>query len=76
MPKFTKQYDDQLQLLFIRNGQRARYYKKTAKYPRKLWNPEEDELVLNSELCDSDLSVVLRRSVESIQVRRSRLKNK
>lgn len=73
MPKFVKQYNDPLQLLLIRNGQRQRYYQKTAKYPKREWNPEEDEMVLNSSLKDTELSGILQRSVESIQVRRCRL---
>lgn len=74
MPKFTKQYDDPLQLLLIRNGQRKRYYQKTAKkYPKRAWNSKEDELILNSSLKDIELSEVLKRSVESIQVRRCKL---
>ncbi|MCR5146090.1 MAG: hypothetical protein K6B70_01905 [Clostridia bacterium] len=74
MPKFVKQYDDPIQLLMIRNGQRRRYYQQTAqKYPRRAWNSKEDELVLNSNLKDMELSEVLKRSVESIQVRRCKL---
>lgn len=76
MPKFVKQYDDPLQLLEIRNAQRQRNYHQTAKYPRKAWHPEEDELVLKSPLLDRELSDKLKRSVQSIQIRRCRLQNK
>lgn len=55
------------------NRQQARYYAKTAKYPRKEWGSEEDAAVLAHAVPDRVLSEILGRSMHSIQNRRCRL---
>lgn len=76
MPQFAKRCTNPAQLVKIRNGQRKRNYQQTAHYPRRKWNAEEDKMVLERSMPDRKLSAILRRSVESIQIRRSRLQNK
>ena len=44
-------------------------------YPHK-WTPEEDDLVLHSNLIDREISKLINHSVQAIQLRRSRLKKK
>lgn len=55
--------------------QNQRYYAKTSNlYPARAWNAEEDAMVLNHTMPDSELSEKLERSVRAIQHRRHRLK--
>jgi len=58
-----------------RNKQRKRYYKQfqNAKNSRKRWSPEDIDEVLFSHPCDRDLSHEIGRSVQAIQVKRSKL---
>lgn len=55
---------------------KRRYRERTGAcmYEPRSWSPEDDELVLHSELSDRDLGKLLRRSVGAIQHRRNRLK--
>ena len=73
MPNRKERYIDMLLYKETRNAQRKRYYNKTAKYGRRNWTNEEDELVLLHEIPDMELSRKISRSVEAIQIRRSRL---
>lgn len=57
-----------------RKGQQQ-YYSTTQGYPRKSWTAHEDELVLKHDKSDRILSQELKRSMQSIQSRRSRLKS-
>lgn len=51
------------------------YYGMTRNlYPRKVWDQDEDEMILKHEITDSELSVILSRSVSAIQERRCRLR--
>lgn len=67
----------------IYQKQKNRYYRKTA-YAinhHKRWEPEEDSIVLKkwpfpSDLTDHKISKIIGRSVNSIQNRRHKLKNK
>ena len=55
--------------------QNQRYYAKTSNlYPPKAWTAEEDAMVLDHKIPDSELSKELERSVRAIQHRRHRLK--
>lgn len=76
MPLFVHQYTNREHCREIRNAQRKRYYSKTLNISqgRRRWTKEEDNLVLNSSLTDTELSKLIQRSVRSIQVRRCRLK--
>lgn len=60
-----------------RNEWRKRNYSKTqnAKNNYKRWSPDEEELIINSNLTDFELSQQIGRSVQSIQVRRCKLLN-
>ena len=53
--------------------QRKKYYAKTAIYPPQRWTVEEDRMVLEHKMTDSQLSRIIHHSVKAIQVRRSRL---
>ena len=53
--------------------QRKKYYDKTAIYPPQRWTIEEDQMVLEHKIPDSELSKRIHHSVKAIHVRRSRL---
>lgn len=55
---------------------KKKYYNRTAIYQRHYFTPKEDELVLAHEIPDNQLSRLIKHSVMSIQIRRSRLKKK
>lgn len=56
--------------------QNQRYYAKISfLYPPKPWTADEDVMVLEHKITDSDLSAKIERSVRAIQHRRNRLKN-
>ena len=60
----------------IFNEQKKRYYGKSARNAhnyRKQWTHEEDNLVLKHEISDTELAKQIGRSVQAIQIRRSRL---
>lgn len=77
MPKHLKSYKNEEKCRNYRNHQRKKNYKQTQKYDKHRWdNPREDELILKQEILDRELSEIIRRSVQSIQIRRSRLKAK
>ena len=70
-----KHFKDHETFIRTRNRERKRYYNKTSgKYPQRKYTAWEDEMVLHSKLTDTELSKELCRSVQSIQVRRCRLK--
>ena len=73
MPNFRKYYTEEV-FREKRNKQRHKYYAKTAKYRRRPWTPEEDAMVLAKPGSDPELSDMIERSVQSIQLRRNRLK--
>ncbi len=58
----------------MRNASRKRNYAQTAKYERRIWTEEEDKRVLAHDVPDRQLSSEIRRSVQAIQIRRTRLK--
>lgn len=60
---------------FFRKKYNKRYYAKTAgKYPRRPFDIWEDKIILEHSLPDRKISEMLERSMQSIQVRRSKLK--
>lgn len=74
MPKSLKFYVDQVKALEYRNHQRKQNYKQTQKYSRRCWTEEEINMIITSTVTDRELSEILHRSVQSIQIKRSRLK--
>lgn len=57
--------------------QNQRYYAKTSfLYPSRPWSADEDALVLEHKITDSELSAKIGRSVKAIQLRRCRLKSR
>ena len=54
--------------------QRYRDRTGSGKYARRLYSKEEDERILAHDITDRELSKQIKRSVEAIQIRRSRLK--
>ena len=77
MPNYVKWYAEkgrENKCRRIRNAGRQRNYAKTALYEPKEWTLEEDELVLAHSMSDRELSKRIKRSVQSIQIRRCRLK--
>lgn len=56
--------------------QKRRYYGKTAfRYPKRRWTCDEDRIILAHKNTDTELSIMLERSVAAIQKRRCVLKN-
>ena len=74
MPNRKKDYKDMDKFSKTRRAQKNRYYSKTAVYEPSCWTAEQDALVLEHSISDSELSALIGHSVNAIQVRRSRLK--
>ena len=75
MPNYLHSYKNKDKARSTRNAQRARYYKKTQLYTgKRRWTYEEDKAVLEHGVSDTELSYAIKRSVQSIQARRHRLK--
>ena len=55
--------------------QKKRYYSKTAIYGWQKWTVEQDKMVLEHKMTDTELSSIIHHSVQAIQNRRSILKN-
>jgi hypothetical protein len=57
------------------NRQNRRYYHKTTfLYDRRKWDEDEDRMILEHSITDSELSAIIQRSVGAIQRRRWYLK--
>jgi macrodomain Ter protein organizer (MatP/YcbG family) len=69
----SNRYADKEKLRITRNAQRKRYYNKTSTHTRKKWTDNEIELLFNNDLNDHELSDLLKRSVQSIQLKRCRV---
>ncbi|MCD8006170.1 MAG: hypothetical protein LUF29_04250 [Oscillospiraceae bacterium] len=55
---------------------RKKYYGKTANlYARHPWTPEEEKMVMEHSIPDSELSAKIGRSIKGIQEKRRRLKH-
>ena len=74
MPNRKENYRDMRKFLITRNAQRKRYYDKTAIYEPSSWTNDQDRLVLEHMITDSELSSLIGHSVRAIQIRRCRLK--
>ena len=74
MPNFRKYYSEE-EFREKRNQQRKKYYEKTERFGRRPWTPEEDKAILVRSMTDIELSKVIKRSAQAIQIRRSRLKS-
>lgn len=74
MSKNTTTYSNIEDFSKVRRRGNKKYYKKTAIYERRGWTEQENKLVLKQSITDTELSKILKRSVMSIQVRRTRLK--
>lgn len=70
------EYKDLSKYKNTRKQQKRRYRMRTGSclYQPKAWTESEDELVVRHDIKDTELSVLLKRSVQSIQIRRCRLK--
>ncbi len=76
MPNRKNKYADMDKYRKTRKEQNRKYYKKTASvYPRKIWTLEEEKMVMEHSIPDSELSKLICRSVGAIQKRRNFLKN-
>lgn len=67
-------YRDMEKYRQTRRRQTRKYYKRTAKYPRRDWTDYEDNMILDHAIPDRELSAILNRSQMAICVRRCRLK--
>lgn len=74
MPKSLKNYKDKEKARLYRNRSRKTYYQKTQTGKRRYWTVEEMEMILEKKYSDMELAGILKRSVESIQIKRSRIK--
>ena len=76
MPNRKEHYSDMEKFKKTRNAQRQRYYSKTAIYGHSQWTYEQDKMVLEHKITDTELSVIIGHSVNAIQKRRCRLKKR
>lgn len=76
MPDWVKRCKDKEKARTLRNIYRKRNYSKTQGYPPRTWTLQEMDLILDSNKTDVELAELLKRSVQSIQIKRSRLKKK
>lgn len=74
MPSSIKHYADPMKALEYRNHQRKQNYQKTQKYNRREWTEEEITLIHSHTVSDRELSSILHRSVQSIQMKRHKTK--
>lgn len=66
----SKYYKDKEKLRNIRQNYNKKYYGRTQKYNPRRWTYDEDEIVLAHEMTDTEISSLIKRSVQSIQGRR------
>lgn len=76
MPLRKEKYKDMVKLQRTRNAQRLRYYHKTQGYKKRPWTERDEQMVLDHLFSDMELSVLLQRSVQAIQGKRSKLRAK
>lgn len=76
MPNFIKKSKDPVRARQQWNEQKTRYYRKTANAINhgKAWTSDEDKIVAEHKFTDRQISDMIGRSMEAIQIRRSRLK--
>lgn len=76
MPNRKYAYANMQKFRKTTNAQKKRYYSKTEFYGPSTWTVEQDKMVLEHLITDTELSKIIRHSVKAIQVRRCRLKKK
>lgn len=76
MPNRKYAYADMQKFRKTTNAQKKRYYSKTEFYGPSNWTVEQDKMVLDHLITDTELSKIIHHSVKAIQVRRCRLKKK
>ena len=76
LPNWVKRFEDKEEAKRLRNIYRKRNYAKTQGYPKRQWTIKEMDLILYSDKSDAELARMLKRSVQSIQIKRSRIKKK
>ena len=80
MPSSLKYYKNKDKARAYNKRNRDRYYKRSAdscSRNGKPWQEDELQIIMNKEpLTDYELSLLLNRSITSIQVKRTRLKQK
>ena len=74
MPNRKNCYVDMEKYFITTHKQKKRYYAKTAIYGSRPWTFEEDKMVIEHSITDTELSKIIRHSVNAIQKRRYRLK--
>jgi hypothetical protein len=72
----SKKYKSMAKFRIYRNRSKRRYYRKYdfSIGKRKKYTPAQDAMVLKHYMPDTELAAVLQRSVNSIQLRRVKLK--
>jgi hypothetical protein len=75
MPSYVKIYKNREKMLRRRNRERKRNYKKSRIYSfgKRTWSGKEILILNNFKGIDMELAELLGRTVQSIQVKRSRL---
>lgn len=76
MPNRKYAYADMKKFWKTTNAQKKRYYSKTGSYGPNTWTVEQDKMILEHLISDTELSKIIQHSVKAIQVRRCRLKKK
>lgn len=76
MPNRKYAYADMEKFRKTTNAQKKRYYNKTNFHCSNVWTAEQDKMVLEHLITDTELSKIIQHSVKAIQVRRCRLKKK
>lgn len=76
MPNRKYAYADMEKFRKTTKAQQKRYYNKTNFHCSSIWTAEQDKMVLEHLITDTELSKIIQHSVKAIQVRRCRLKKK
>jgi hypothetical protein len=79
MPKIPKKLVSKKDIIAYRNSDRKKNYSKGRKYDeknRKKWSEYDIDLVISFEGTDRELSKIINRSVQSIQIKRCRILKK
>lgn len=74
MPYRKDKYRDMEKLRHTRGQYNQKYYSETAKYKRRSWCEEEISLLFDERLSDRQLSILLKRSMKAITVKRSKIR--
>lgn len=74
MPYRKEKYQDLDKLRHTREQYNQRYYGETAKYAPRQWREEEISLLFDDRLSDRQLSILLKRSMKAITVKRCKVR--